>query len=244
MENTKIQWATHTFNPWIGCAKVSDGCKNCYAETLNNRYGWSEWGKNGTRKKTSPANWRKPLKWSKEAEINASLGHTTNPKVFCASLADVFEDHPALPLLRYELFDLIEDTPNLDWLILTKRPDRALEWFEDGIPFNVWLGTSVEDQKNAKERIPTLLSGPDGVRFLSCEPLLGPLDLTPWLAEIDWVIVGGESGPKAREMDPAWARSIRDQCHDTQTPFFMKQMAHKAHIPADLLIRETPVFKV
>ena len=241
-ENSKIEWTDHTFNPWIGCMKVSDGCKNCYAEQLmDKRYGKVEWGPQGIRLRTSAANWKLPFKWNRLAKENK-----TRARVFCASLADVFEDRPELEQWRMDLFQLIDLTPNLDWLLLTKRPEnvkdmlvRAGRGFQP-LPDWVWLGTSVENQAAADERIPELLKIPARVRFLSMEPLLGPVDLNQWLLSehgrraigampgISWVIVGGESGPQARPMHPDWARSIRDQCQAAGVPFFFKQWGEYA----------------
>ena len=232
MENSNIEWTDHTFNPWMGCTKVSDGCKNCYAETLmDKRYGKVKWGPQGQRVRTSAANWKKPLKWDREA---AAAGKRA--RVFCASLADVFEDKPdqrdEMDKWRTELFQLIQDTPNLDWLLLTKRPENVMEmvgnvpWYY-GLP-NVWIGTSVENQEQADKRIPALVTIPAAVRFLSMEPLFGPIDLdlsgsNYGIYGIDWVIVGGESGPNARPMHPDWARGIRNQCQEAGVPFFFKQ---------------------
>lgn len=183
MENSKIEWTDHTFNPWIGCTKVSDGCKHCYAETLmDKRYGRVQWGPQGKRIRTSAANWKKPLKWNREA---AAAGQRA--RVFCASLADVFEDKPEVYTWREELFGLICDTPHLDWLLLTKRPENVDDMFSEIVaPVrlgwedfpNIWIGTSVENQKQADKRIPALLRIPAAVRFLSMEPLLGPVYLT------------------------------------------------------------------
>ena len=257
-ENTSIEWCDHTFNPWIGCAKISAGCGNCYACTLMaTRYGRVEWGCHGTRLRTSADNWKQPERWNRKAE---KLG--VRYRVFCASLADVFEeyrgdgssyDRPvSLDPWRWDLFELIGRTPNLDWLILTKRPAYAAEYLPlimdgaqgDEMPWsNIWLGTSVENQAAADERIPLLLSIPARVRFLSCEPLLDKVNLvsrsqqrgehyktitgTEWLGPdepmIHWVIAGGESGPGARPMHPAWARSLRDQCTAADVPFLFKQ---------------------
>lgn len=220
--NSKIEWTTHTFNPFRGCAKISEGCKFCYADTLSARNPASLgiWGPNGTRVLASESMWREPLKWNRDAE-----GQSERPRVFCASLADVFEDYsgdfPNLPDgthgglrclvdatgarlcirdgkiarqwpeepgwrpytmfdARVRLFELIEATPYLDWMLLTKRPENIAamlpENWGDGYP-NVWLGTSVENQEAADKRIPALLGIPARVRFLSCEPLLGPVDL-------------------------------------------------------------------
>ena len=243
MENSKIEWTHHTFNPWLGCTKVSDGCKNCYAEALmDKRMGRVKWGPQGTRQRTSEAYWKKPLAWNKKLD-----GTGRRERVFCASLADVFEDNPQVWDWRFDLFELIDATPNLDWLLLTKRPKELtrflpgawLNMFRIAMPDNVWIGTSVENQEQADKRIPKLLDVPAKVRFLSCEPLLGPVDLSgylnPYFAAddprhyphrngIDWVIVGGESGPDARPMHPDWARSLRDQCQGAGVAFFMKQM--------------------
>lgn len=255
-ENSAIEWTTHTFNPWVGCSKISPGCKHCYAERdMDHRLGFAKWGNDGTRVVTSDANWRKPLAWDRKAR-EAGERH----RVFCASLADVFEDREELIEPRERLFDLISDTPHLDWLLLTKRPENLeamLPWtsahageYRERFWPNVWIGTSVEDQQRADERIPELLKIPAVVRFLSMEPLLGPVDLTnldhgddrldALRAEacakgtgcliddefdrgIDWVIVGGESGPGARPMHPQWARSIRDQCQAAGVPYLFKQ---------------------
>lgn len=269
-ENSAIEWTTHTFNPWVGCTKVSPGCDHCYAEGWAKRSGLVTWG--ADRRRTSAANWRKPLKWDAEAVATA-----TRPRVFCASLADVFDNEVPLEW-RTDLFRLIYATPHLDWLLLTKRignVERALSVMGDAmLPPNVWLGITVVNQEEADRDIPKLLRAPAAVRFLSCEPLLEMVSLDhDWLVgeyfthvescnddmcalngdyhscvgqvvqqpHVDWIIVGGESGGNAREMNPDWARLLREQCRDTDTAFFMKQMTKKAEIPADLLIREFPV---
>jgi protein gp37 len=183
-ENSAIEWTDHTFNPWIGCTKVSPGCTNCYAEDMmDHRYHRVTWGKGKPRVRTSPANWKKPLAWDRAC---AEAG--TRARVFCASLADVFDDE-VNPGWRDDLFDLIEQCRNLDWLLLTKRPENAMRMLSCMIidhdlaerfagPWShVWIGTTVEDQQRADERIPQLLAIPARVRFLSCEPLLGPVDL-------------------------------------------------------------------
>lgn len=235
-ENSKIEWTDHTFNPWIGCTKVSPGCKNCYAEvdTFARReraHGRELWGPNAERHKTSVDNWRKPYRWN-----DAHVSGERHQRVFCASLADVFEDHPQLEDWRYRLFDVIETTSNLDWLLLTKRPQNILRmvpqrWLAVGVfPKNIWIGTSIENQKTADERIPHLVQVPAVVRFLSCEPLLEKVDLELRGRNygvgdeyVNWVICGGESGRNARPMHPDWARSIRDQCVSDDVPFFFKQ---------------------
>lgn len=219
-DNTKIQWTDHTFNPWMGCTKVSPACRYCYAERLTKFRSLAGWGSRAQRCRTSENNWKKPLKWNRDAELEGR-----RHRVFCASLADVFEAKVELNPWREQLWQLIEATPWLDWQLLTKRPQRirlCVPW-GDRWPDNVWIGATVELQRYADRRIPELLQHPAAVRFLSCEPLLGKLDLTPYLDALQWVIVGGESGPHARPTHPAWFRSVRDQCHKHGVPYFLKQ---------------------
>ncbi len=293
-ENSAISWTTHTFNPWIGCTKVSEGCKNCYAEAdFDARKGFAKWGPGGTRVVTSDANWHKPVRWNAGAEwwcdrcqahcferldrcrgcggVCRKPGPAERPRVFCASLADVFEGPetmpaeaaPAVVAARHRLLGLIARTPNLDWLLLTKRPQNVVRLWDEaatlreglldsGPPLampmpNVWLGTSVENQAAADARIPHLLRTPAAVRFLSMEPLLGPVSLfnepeaiapdelrrrreIPVCrgARIDWVIVGGESGHGARPMQIEWARSLVAQCKSAGVACFVKQMGENA----------------
>ncbi len=218
MKNSPITWTDHTFNPWIGCAKISEGCAHCYAETLMaKRYKRVQWGPNGTRAHTKPLTWRDPLKWNAEA---AAQG--IRYRVFTASLADIFEDREELSPWRDDLHELIRQTEHLDWLVLTKRPEIAARYYsEHPIPQNVWLGTSVENTA-ATRRIPILASIPAKVRFLSCEPLLEGIPGLD-LHNIHWLIAGGESGVGARPVHPEWIRSLRDQCRDANVPFFFKQ---------------------
>lgn len=251
---TKIEWTAtvnpdgttspgYTFNPWSGCQKVSPGCQHCYAETMAKRNPTTLgiWGPTGARVRMSDAYWRKPLKWNEQAEKEGR-----RYRVFCASMADVFEDRPELAGWRLDLFRLIVHTRNLDWLLLTKRPENIVSMMDSmGWPFmlaNAWVGTTVENQEQADRRIPQLLAVPAVVRFLSCEPLLGPVDLSSipdalydtgmpfsWNKlggderGIKWVIAGGESGHGARPMHPDWVRSLRDQCQAAGVPFFFKQ---------------------
>lgn len=243
-ENSKIEWTDHTFNPWVGCTKVSPACDNCYAEGWAKRTGQADlW--NGERRRTTAANWRKPLKWD-----DAAKAEGVRRRVFCASLADVF-DNQVPEAWRDDLWRLIDLTPNLDWLLLTKRPQNIAKmlpeaWEPNGWR-NVWLGTTVESQAEAARRIPVLLAVPARIRFLSCEPLLGPLDLDDVLYPtgvapgIDWAIVGGESGGHARYMEPTWARKILTDCRTAGVAAFMKQMTKKAPIPGDLLVRQFPI---
>jgi len=219
--NSKIEWTTHTFNPWWGCVKVSEACKHCYAEAWSKRVGEKVWGIGAPRRFFGDAHWKQPLKWNKEAAASG-----TRPRVFCASMADVFEDREDLVEHRARLFDLIEVTPNLDWLLLTKRPQNVgrLNRWQNDWPDNVWLGTTIELQARAEELLPHLAEIPAKVRFISAEPLLGPLDLRQWLGStIDWVITGGESGPKARPASPDWFRQLHSQCMENQVAFHFKQ---------------------
>lgn len=254
--DTKIEWAHHTFNPWTGCQPVSPACDHCYAEAWAKRSGTVKWGPGEDRRRTTAAYWQQPLKWAKAARAAG-----TRPRVFCASLADVFDN--AVPEdWRADLWTLIAKTPELDWLLLTKRPQniaRMLPVIDSNRPGyrpwnirwpagwpNVWLGTTVENQEEADRRIPPLLAVPAARRFLSCEPLLGPVDLRfihhdgmveidalagthgvirPHRGEsprLDLVIAGGETGPGARPMHPGFVRSLRDQCVTAGIPFFFK----------------------
>lgn len=218
--NSRIEWTTHTFNPWWGCVKVSEACKHCYAETWAKRVGQGVWGPKSDRRFFGERHWQEPLKWNKE-EISAG----TRARVFCASMADVFEDRSDLEEPREQLWQLIEATPQLDWLLLTKRPEEiesAVPW-SDKWPENVWIGTTVENQKRANERLPYLARIPAAVRFVSAEPLLGELDLSEWLQHLDWVITGGETGPKARPTNPSWFRSLLTQCKSANIAFHFKQ---------------------
>jgi protein gp37 len=221
-ENSKIEWTDHTFNPWIGCVNVSPGCDHCYAEALSKRTGLAQWGKDTERHRTSTNYWKQPLKW----ELAASrMG--ARARVFCASLADVMEDRRDLDAVRSDLRALIESTPSLDWLLLTKRPQNFARllpcaWLKNPQP-NVWVMTTVESPEYFW-RIAELTSVPAVVHGLSIEPLLAPMPtLQEHLVGISWVIVGGESGPKARPMEAAWVRSIRDACQLTGTAFHFKQ---------------------
>jgi len=242
-ENSKIEWTDHTFNAWIGCTKVGPPCDYCYAEGMAKRYGWVTWGPHGERKRTSEGYWRQPLRWAKEARVNG-----TRPRVFCCSLADWLDNH-APQQWRIDLADLIERTPELDWLLLTKRIQnyqRLAPWTV--APHNVWLGITCGDQGEYERDWPKLAAIGARVRFVSYEPALGPLRIQcmalvldrPLAMFPDWIICGGESGSKARYMEPGWAASVRDQCKLVGVSFFMKQMTKKAPIPPDLLVREFP----
>ncbi len=222
-ENTKLEWIHHTFNPWWGCEKVSQACKHCYAETWAKRVGSKVWGADSERRFFTDKHWQQPIKWNHGAGITKQ-----RHRVFCASMADVFEDRRDLDPWRQRLAELILATPNLDWLLLTKRHDKVsqlMPWQQ--WPKNVWLGMTVEDQASANLRIPFLADIPVTLRFLSCEPLLESLDLSLWLGDVvDWIVTGGESSAKARPSHPVWFRSLRDQCIENKVAFHFRSWGH------------------
>ena len=259
--NSAISWTTHTFNGWWGCFKVSEGCRKCYAETFAKRTGRSIWGPPATteRRFFADKHWQEPLKWNAAAEKAGERA-----RVFSASMSDVFEDHPEVGPHRERLFRLVEQTPWLDWQLLTKRPENVLrmipEAWHTNPPANWWQGTSVENQDAADQRIPHLLQVPAPVRFLSCEPLLGPVDLSKYqpfcrslggfkaargilAGTVDWVIVGGESGAGHRQMDATWLASLVEQCRGAGVAVWVKQDSgpypgRQGRIPDDLMIQQ------
>lgn len=227
-ETTRIEWADHTFNPWIGCTKVSPACDNCYAEALmDTRYGRVRWGAGEDRSRTAASNWRQPRKWNRDAE---RLG--MRPFVFCASLADVF-DNEVDERWRADLFNLIRETPNLIWLLLTKRVGNVLRMTDVerlgsdfALPGNVAIGATMANQEEynrdalkldaVKERRDILFT------FGSFEPLLGPVILDCFAP--DWIIVGGESGANARPMELEWARRLKSDAGVMRLIFNFKQV--------------------
>ncbi len=244
-KNSSIEWTDHTFNPWWGCVKISPACANCYAEAWAKRVGKAVWGPKSPRRFFGHLHWQEPLKWNVEA---SKAGQRR--RVFCASMADIFEPRFDLDAERAKLWQLIEQTPLLDWLLLTKRPGSIgtlVPWRKDW-PANVWLGTTVENQQWAEKRLPNLLRYPAAKRFLSCEPLLGQVDLSAWLSglkpgyPIDWVIAGGESGPGARPMMPGHAKFLRDQCSTADVPFHFKQWGHWAPIENGIEVKGAEAF--
>ncbi len=304
-DTTKIEWCDHSWSPWEGCTKVSPGCLNCYAEARDKRHLFgpeSHWGKGAPRRLTK--DWQKPLKWNKSAGVPVAVNWDCRDdcrepakayrrQTVFPSVCDPFDAEAPIELLA-RFLQLIRDTPNLDWLLLTKRPElwlgrveAAIRWCESNDckdpdtgcsnlplrnsladwaalrqpPHNVWIGTSVEDQQRADERIPALLKIPARVRFLSVEPLLGPVRLEhidaegsgsaewcqidaltgrqtdmgrpcPGVPKLDWVIIGAESGRNARPCNVDWVRSIAQQCQDASVPCFVKQMGTRAVVAA------------
>ncbi|ABM38628.1 phage Gp37/Gp68 family protein [Polaromonas naphthalenivorans] len=248
--NSKIEWTDHTFNGWEGCEKISPGCDNCYAEARNARFAGgvaTNWGPGAERRRTSGANWNLPKRWNAQhAAFHAQ--HGRRQRVFCASLSDVF-DNQIEKQWRDDLWQLIWETPHLDWQLLTKRIGNVMdmlpdEWGNGLTPYwpHVWIGATVVNQTEADRDIPKLIAVPAAKRFLSLEPLLGPVDLRLMSRSFGFpkhitrdghaigmpqglhqVIVGGESGRAARPMHPEWARSLRDQCAYAGIPFLFKQ---------------------
>ena len=223
-DTTKIEWADMTFNPWIGCTRVSPACDNCYAaDMMDTRYGRVKWGVGEPRSRTAPANWRKPIQWDKQAAIDG-----TRPFVFCSSLADVF-DNEVEPQWRADLFDLIRGTPNLVWLLLTKRVGNVVKMVHEagGLPSNIAFGATIANQEEYDrdaEKLAMLKAVWQGTplfTFGSFEPLLGPVRLDENAP--DWVIVGGESGPNARPMLDEWARQLRFDSMVFKRTFNFKQ---------------------
>lgn len=213
-----IEWTDATWNPVSGCTKVSSGCAHCYAERISKR-----WGRDFSKVELHPDRLELPLHWRKPRMI------------FVNSMSDLFHENVP-PNFIHRVYRVMEKCPQHTFQILTKRPERAVDFYGgtsgaglSAPPLrNVWLGTSIEDQKTADERIMHLLVCPAAIRFLSVEPMLGPIRLLlKWEADgpalLDWVIVGGESGPGARPMHPDWVRSVRDQCKAAGVPFFFKQ---------------------
>lgn len=236
-ENSHIAWTDHTHNPWWGCQRVSPGCTACYAEAFAKWTRPGHWGPPSTtpRFEMSEAHWKKPLKWNREA-----LDRYGRPaRVFTGSMCDLFEDHPQLPPLRERQWELIEATPNLEWLLLTKRIENVMNmvptsWAMGGFPSHVRIGCTVEDNQRAEERIPELLEIPCP-NFVSYEPALELVDFDSWtwLYEgphgrgIEWLIIGGESkqpGSQPRPFDVAWARKTIQDCQAAGVPVFMKQL--------------------
>jgi protein gp37 len=245
-EASKIEWTDATFNPWWGCTRVSPACDDCYADTWARRLGLSLWD-NGKYRTFGPAHWGEPHKWNRKA---AKEGRRL--RVFCASMADVFDkDAPAAD--RWRLWTLIEATPHLDWLLLTKRVGNVLRmvpphWHER-FPANVWMGISVVTPLEVARDVPKLQAIPAYIRFLSMEPLLEEIPMMEeHLDGIHWVIVGGESGRKARPMLEHWAQRIRRDCETVGVPFFFKQGSaanwpaykDRSTFPEGLQVREWP----
>jgi protein gp37 len=254
MAKTDIQWTWRqlpdgsilpgfSFNPWWGCVKVSHECDHCYAEGTARHYGKDVWGPFADRWFFGEKHWDEPLSWNRKAE---RLGHRLS--VFCASMADVFEvrvirrGDPALQAhdqvqarmvaeARARLWQLIDTTPWLNWLLLTKRPGNIMKLAPWGLswPDNVWVGTSAGTQDRADKWLPILLSVPAVVRFVSVEPQLERVTLVRYLPGLQWVICGGESGQQARPFNLDWARTLRDQCQAYHTPFFFKQVGGRYH---------------
>ncbi len=245
-ETSGIAWTKSTFNSHIGCTKIGPGCDNCYAEVLDKRHKWggaTHWGAGVPRYRTSESNWRKPLTWNKQAPESEFAGRKGFWPVFCASLGDVF-DNDVPQEWRNDLWKLIVQTPNLSWLLVTKRIGNVISmipttWLMSGFPENIRLMITVVNQEEADRDVPKLLALPvkNGISY---EPALGPVNWLPWLEpfndldatmkptpRLQWIIVGGESsqpGHPARPFDMKWARNTVDQCQAAGVPVFVKQL--------------------
>jgi protein gp37 len=279
--NSAIEWTHKTWNPLAGCTRVSPGCDNCYAAKMSLRLegmakAAEKAGKNpggsakyigvATRNKQGTAVFNGTINLDHEA-LTQPLRWTKPVRIFVNSMSDLF--HKDVPFSFVEqVFAVMDKAPHHTYQVLTKRPERAVEFYRQYYPQgtgeHIWMGTSVENQEVADERIPHLLKIPAAVRFLSCEPLLGPVDLTKlcvdeWYHDclsgvgvlggtgtdrvVHWVIVGGESGPNARPMHPDWARSIRDQCQATGVAFHFKQWGEWGFVPDGVLILKSDPIK-
>lgn len=214
-EQTAISWADATFNPWIGCTRISPGCEHCYAARDNERRGWVDgWGAGIPRRRTKT--WGDPRKWNKQAAITGN-----RPRVFCASLADVF-DNEVDDEWRVDLWQLLRETPNLRWMLLTKRIGNASKMLPKDWPFaHVGIMATLVNQEEWDRDYSKLAAINAAWRGVSAEPLLGQINIGN--ARPDWIITGGESGPHHRFTDPAWVRSIRDQCLKNGVAFHHKQ---------------------
>lgn len=248
-KNSEILWTEHTFNTHWGCTKISEGCAHCYAESFSKRVGFKIWGQDAERRTFGDKHWAEPLRWNAAA---AKLG--VMHRVFCGSMCDIFENRMDLDTHRLRVFRLVQETPNLLWLFLTKRPQYAVqmlpsEWRGSGNwPRNVMVGVTIENQARLVERMPyiELLDKmfPGVNIFASCEPLLSALNWergnSSWLELFSWIVGGGESGHGARPCHPDWARKLRDDCRFRDDmcrpwplPFLWKQwgewVAHGPH---------------
>ena len=214
-EQTAISWADATFNPWIGCTRVSPGCDHCYAARDNERRKWVPgWGTGVERRRTKT--WNQPRQWDRKAQ---ETGY--RPRVFCASLADVF-DNEAPDEWRVDLWQVLRETPNLRWMLLTKRIGNVRKMVPDDWPFpHVGLMATIVNQEEWDRDYIKLATTPAAWRGVSAEPLLGPINIGT--ASPDWIITGGESGPRHRYTDPDWVRSLRDQCARNGVAFHHKQ---------------------
>lgn len=241
-ENSKIEWTTHTWNPWVGCTKVSPACDHCYAEAMiDHRFGRARWGAGEDRVRTSEANRKLPYRWNRIAQADG-----TRPTVFCLSLGDIW-DNEVDPLWRYQGLNTMHETPNLIYLLLSKRIGNAVKMCDPrnggrGLPPNAALGATMINQPEWDRDCAKLIEAGERMgalfTFASVEPMLGPITMGEDCP--DWVICGGESGRETREMESEWSRSLRDQTAAKGKAFFMKQMTNKAPIPPDLLVRQFP----
>lgn len=258
-QDSAISWTDHSFAPWLGCSHAGPGCAHCYAEALDKRGGGAHWGPGQARRRTVAANWQQPRRWAKAACIAGAPA-----RVFANHLGDVF-DNEVPDEWRADFWALVRETPALEWLLLTKRIGNArrmlpADWGAGGYP-NCRLGITVCNQEEADRDVPKLLATPAASRFLSVEPILGPVDIQQYLISpdgfvchrgggepyhvddgglgLDWVIVGGESGGQRRPCQVAWFTALAEQTQAWGWPLFVKQDAalhpgQQGRLPADL----------
>jgi protein gp37 len=235
-KDTGISWCDATFNPFWGCAYVSPGCEHCYAKREATRFGFSSlWGAGSMRRFFGEAHWKEPMRWNREVAQDLANDVNVQPRlVFCGSMCDVFESNPEIPQLNQErdrLIHLIQETPYLTWLLLTKRPENIAKFFGPVRHWarNIMIGITGENQKFLERRL-DICTKLGLMPFISIEPMLEPVLIMEQIADrTNWVIVGGESGPAARAMEVGWARQVRDMCILNRVPFFFKQWGF--HVP-------------
>ena len=253
MINSKIEWTHHTANLWWGCTKVHEGCDNCYASTMAHRWGFNIWGNDKYRREIKSI-WNDMKKYQKLAKQSSQI-----QRVFVGSMMDIFEkpmplidskgnsvkDYTTADLRDMFFNEVVPSSPNLIFLLLTKRPSNINKYIPESWkinpPENVMFGTSPVNQVTSETLI-NQLQLVNGRKFLSVEPQLAEITLLPWLTKhnIDWVIQGGESGPHKRRFNTDWARKLKSECLTTNTPYFFKQIDKKQAIPEDLMTREFP----
>jgi len=259
--NSKIDWTDHTFNPWWGCCKTSEGCRNCYADGIAHRFGKGEifGSPRSTSRRLTKTPWKDIVKWD-HAAAGRDRARDYPQLIFCMSMGDFFEEHPDVYQWRRDACNILENLSHSVVQMLTKRPENVMrfvpEYWENAWPTHIWMGASVEDQDSLDSRKRRLLSIPAPLHFLSVEPLLGKVDLKLYefykrldghTSKVDWVIVGGESGPGARECREEWIADVVTQCRKAGVPVFVKQMGGHPnkrdmieYFPEGLRLRQFP----
>lgn len=257
-DKSAIEWTEATWNPTVGCSRISSGCQNCYAEVTAHR-GLAPQHRGLTKMVNGHPTWTGEIRFV-ESALHHPLRWRRPRRVFVNSMSDLFHDGVEDTWIE-QIFQVMARAPQHTFQILTKRPERMLEWVTRARPVplpNVWLGVSVEDQETGGRRIPRLLQTPAAVQWVSYEPALGPVDFSGWLPALSWIVIGGESGPSARPFEVAWARATLEQCRVGGVRVFVKQLGARPRLeghqlrlvdrkggdmaewPADLRVREYP----